>query len=97
MELARIGDKATGICRAHKRPRNVTGILSQGSSTCFVDGKGAVRVGDSVTFDCGHTGIVASGSSSFVIEGKGMARVGDSVIGPMTAVIVSGSPSTDSD
>ena len=95
MQLARVGDIATGICRAHDKPISVTGVISSGSNVVFIDDKPGVRVCDIVTFSCGHTGVVASGSSVSTIEGRGVGRVGDSVIGPMIATIVSGSPKSD--
>lgn len=95
MQVARVGDIATGVCRAHDHPIPVTGVISSGSSVVSVDGRQGVRVGDIVTFNCGHTGVVASGSSVSTIEGRGIGRVGDSVVGPMIATIVSGSPGSD--
>jgi uncharacterized Zn-binding protein involved in type VI secretion len=55
------------------------------------------RIGDVVVFNCGHSGIIATGSSSSLVDNRGMARVGDIVVGPMTAIIVTGSPSSDCD
>lgn len=69
--------------------------IKQGSTNVFVNGLGAVRVGDSdthnipvilpgpppVTVCLPHTVIVGSGSGSVFINGKGVARVGDTFSG----------------
>lgn len=92
--IARVGDIATGICRAHKYPIPVTGIIANGSPSVTVDGLPLARVGDVVTFDCGHTGVIISGLNTGQVDGKVIAHIGSLVVGPMQAVIIKGSPTT---
>ena len=51
--------------------------FSSGSTNVLVNGKGAVRVGD--TTICGD--IAATGSSNVLINGQGAMRVGDATTG----------------
>lgn len=94
-QIARVGDIAVGTCRAHKTPRACSGPVVTGSSTTDVDGQPLARLGDVVAFNCGHSGTIASGSGTATCDGMGIARVGDIVVGPMTAMIVSGSGTSD--
>lgn len=96
-KIARKGDIAVGTCRAHKSPRGCSGPVVTGSSTTDIDGRPCARIGDVVAFNCGHSGVIASGSPTCTVDGMGMARVGDIVVGPMTAVICSGSDTSDCD
>ena len=89
--ISRVGDTATGICYAHKNPISVTGIVTSGASSVTCEGKAVARIGDQVTFSCGHIGVISTCSSSSKVEGLGIARVGDSVTGSMIATLVSGS------
>jgi uncharacterized Zn-binding protein involved in type VI secretion len=93
--IARMGDIAVGTCRAHKSPQGCSGPIVTGSSSFDVDGRPCARVGDVVSFNCGHSGVIASGSTSSTVDGKGIARVGDIVVGPMNAIIVAGSQTAE--
>ena len=77
--IARVGDSAEGICRAHEYPRYFTGIITEGSSRCTADGLGLARVRDSGVTDCGHTFVIIQGSSTSTADGIGLARTGDPV------------------
>jgi uncharacterized Zn-binding protein involved in type VI secretion len=96
-QVARIGDIAVGTCRAHKSPVGCAGPVVSGSPTLDIDGRPCARIGDVVAFNCGHSGIVVSGSPTTDVDGRRMARIGDLVVGPMTAVICSGSGTTSCD
>ena len=61
----------------------ISSIVSKGSSTVFIEGKAAARIGDSllphihsVSGDT-HNPKIAKGSSTVFIEGKAAARIGD--------------------
>lgn len=89
--MSRIGDIAIGVCYAHDTPITVTGIISTGSGDTNCNSRKVARIGDVVVFNCGHTGIIVTGSPTVTANQLRVARIGDHVVGPMTAVIVSGS------
>jgi uncharacterized Zn-binding protein involved in type VI secretion len=89
LPVARIGD---AISTGHECTG--TGIIDQGSTNVFVNGRGAVRVGDSDThtepifLDIGficvdHTVTVGSASTKVFVNGRGLARVGDTFSGEL--------------
>lgn len=74
----RVGDNNTG----HDLCPPVA--LASGSSNVFINGRAAVRVGDSYSsHSCDvhlpHVGAISSGSSSVFINGLAAGRIGDSV------------------
>lgn len=89
--IATVGSSASGTCYGHKSPLAVTGEISSGSGNVMVDGKGVARVGDLVTFECGHTGNISGGSGKSTVNGEGLARVGDPISGTVIGVITAGS------
>ena len=87
LPVARIGDT---ISTGHDCTG--TGIIDQGSTNVFINGRGAVRVGDSDThtepipidigFICvNHTVTVGAASNKVFVNGRGLARVGDTFSG----------------
>ena len=81
--ISRVGDQANcpadshgGRCCSH----NVTGPATQGSPDVFIDGKPALRVGDSGEHSacCGsNTWVTAEGSSKVLINDIPAVRLGD--------------------
>lgn len=94
---ARLGDLSTGHDGYPPRP------AVEASSNVFIDGVGAVRVGDHYDFHnkpvgVNHNGVVASGSTTVFVNGQGLAREGDPIddglegtdhIGPGSGSVVS--------
>jgi uncharacterized Zn-binding protein involved in type VI secretion len=89
--IARLGDKTFGVCKCHKKPIRVGGVIVSASSDTITDGRGTARLGDMVKANCGHTGIICTASSSSIINGRGTARLGDSIRGCYNAKIVTAS------
>ncbi len=56
-------------------------IAIEGSDNVQINGRGAVRVGDTVKCLNGKTGTVVGGATSVIINGKPLAGVGAQVIG----------------
>jgi uncharacterized Zn-binding protein involved in type VI secretion len=89
--VARIGDL---IDTGHSCTS--TGVIDIGSTNVFINGRGAVRVGDYdvhtrlVGLVCvDHTVTVGVASPTVFVNGRGLARVGDTFSGEP---IVTGSP-----
>jgi uncharacterized Zn-binding protein involved in type VI secretion len=78
--VVRVGDMSAG----HPHCYPPTPAVS-GSPDVFVNGKAAVRVGDSwathgaCPVHSPHSGSSSSGSSSVFVNGKALCRVGDSI------------------
>lgn len=74
---ARKGDRCTG--HADYPPR----ASLSGSGDVFINGRGALRAGDSWAVHCNddhcHSGSQSAGSGSVFVNGRALARVGDSV------------------
>ena len=79
--IARINDTVSGICSSHSSPRSVTGKITTGSIKICCENLSVARVGDLVSFDCGHKGIINSGSDKIFCENIPVAREGDTVVG----------------
>ncbi len=79
--IATIGDVATGVCSSHQTPLNVTGTISTGYNSIKCDNKEIARIGDTVTFSCGHTGIITTGSSNLKAGNIAIATL-NSQVGP---------------
>ena len=95
-KVARVGDVTMGSCSVHGN--NISGVIMTGSSNVTADGIPVSKIGDSVQATCGHVSTITSGSSIATVNGLPVARVGDSVGGsPYVAVIISGSPTVESD
>lgn len=96
--IARVGDTAAGTCSSHKNPQSVTGIITTGYADGTCDDKSIARVGDTVTFNCGHTGIITSGAQYSTAGDISIAVLGSTVgpgTGNITATITSCSPNSD--
>lgn len=93
MNLARSGDRGTGVCShpSHRDPISMTGVLIASASTVICEGLPVGLVGDTVVGACGHTGVMVSGASTTLIEGKPPVRLGDSFSGYFSGVLVSAS------
>lgn len=91
MNISRLGDLATGTCYAHQNPIHVVGNIISGSSNTYCNNLNVARNGDPVLFNCGHVGVIISGSKN-KCNNLSIAKITDSVVGPMIAVLVSGSP-----
>jgi len=89
--VARIGDSVEGFCNNDNTHGNVSGVISSGSPDTFNDNIPIARIGDTVSFSCGHTGVISSGSSIVFINDIPVARIGDSVSGDVSGTIISGS------
>ena len=81
----RVGDTCSGKCDigALCCPHNYDGgTCDNGSPSVFINGKAAVRYGDTGTTYCPHNGSFSSngGSSTVFINGKKAARIGDSIV-----------------
>jgi len=85
-QVARLGDKHSGICDHGLPccPHNVIGEISSASKDVISNGQREARLNDKVTHDCPHcgTGYISSASSSVFNNGIGVARLGDSVTYP---------------
>jgi hypothetical protein len=69
-----LGDICTGH-RGCRRPRpNI-----QASTTIFVCGRGAHRVGDMWATHCRHSGILVMGSTNIFAENRGVGRCRDPI------------------
>lgn len=90
--VARVTDSAQGICNADNKHGNVTGTIISGSPDTNDESLPVARIGDIVSFSCGHTGTIVSGSSIVYVNNSPIARIGDQVSGDVTGTIVSGSP-----
>jgi len=88
--IARIGDLVSGTCKCHSSPQSVSGVIVAGSGVVYSHGQGVARIGDLVSFSCGHTAIIASGSGIVFSDGIGVAHIGDTVVGCVDGVIVGG-------
>lgn len=84
--IARVGDTASGICRSHTQQQSVTGTITTGWGNGSCDGLAIARVGDIVTFSCGHTGIITTGTQNSNCDGIAIATI-DSDVGPGTGNI----------
>lgn len=75
--ITRLGDLSTG--HGSFAPR----ISDSASTDVFVNGIGAVRVGDHWAVHCDsngcHDGVQATGSSTVFVNGLAVARIGDSI------------------
>lgn len=80
---ARLGDRSNCPSDSHGNeccPHNVTGPATEGSPNVFINGKPALRVGDSGVHSqcCGsNTWKCTQGSSRVFINGKPAVRLGD--------------------
>lgn len=85
--VARIGDL---ISTGHGC--DSTGIIDIGSTNVFINGRGAVRVGDFDVHDIevveglsivcrSHTVVVGIASNKVFVNGRGLARIGDTFSG----------------
>ncbi|HFQ4930019.1 PaaR repeat-containing protein [Vibrio vulnificus] len=86
---SRQGDGCTG--HGAFPPRTST----SGSGNVFINGKPALRVGDSWAVHCNpspscHAGAQATGSSKVFVNGQALARIGDSV--DCGSAVAAGSP-----
>lgn len=77
-EITRLGDMTAGHDGFPPRPS------IEASEDVFVEGIGAVRVGDAYAIHCNstptcHDGRLAEGSSTVFVNGKPVGRVGDPV------------------
>ena len=88
--IARIGDLVSGTCSCHQTPQSVSGVIVAGSGVTTAHGQAVARIGDLVSFSCGHTAIIAAGSGIVFCDGIGVAHIGDSVVGCVNGVIVGG-------
>ena len=79
--IARQSDTATGVCHSHTSDVSVTGSIVGGYSKVLVEGLPIARIGDLVTFTCGHMGIIDSGTSSVLCNGIAVAMLGSVVVG----------------
>lgn len=78
LPMSSLGDRCTGHGNFPPRPS------TSGSSNVFINGKPALRVGDSFAPHAPpnvtpHGGSVSVGSSTVSINGRGAARIGDPV------------------
>lgn len=75
--ISRLGDLTTGHDSFPPRPSD------SASSDVFINGIGAVRIGDHFALHCNpftcHDGVESSGSSTVFINGRAAARIGDSI------------------
>jgi uncharacterized Zn-binding protein involved in type VI secretion len=90
--LARLGDRTTGVCTAHKNPITTGGTIVSASGDVTANNLGIARLGDIVQADCGHSATIISSSSSVTVNNIPAARLGDMVGGgPYTGTIISAS------
>ena len=80
----RVGDLCAGNCDigALDCPHTYNGgTCDFGSPSVFINGKAAVRIGDTGATNCQHSGNFSSveGSSTVFINGKKAARIGDGI------------------
>lgn len=76
--VTRIGDPCSGHGAFPPRPS------TSGSGNVFINGIGAVTVGDSYAVHCDptptcHPGALAGGSGGVMVNGKALGRIGDPV------------------
>lgn len=99
--IARLGDRTTGTCShpSHLTPISTGGTITKASSTVIVNGKGAARLKDEVTTDCGHKDRISSASGTVNGDSEPIARISDTIglDGIYDAVIVGSSPDTNAD
>lgn len=89
--VARVGDSVTGTCKADSKHGSVTGTIVTGSPDTFEQNIPISRIGDTVTFSCGHSAQIVSGSPNVFVNDIPVARVGDNVDGDVSGVIITGS------
>ncbi len=56
-------------------------VAVQGSENVKINGRGAVRVGDSVTCLNGKTGTVVGGATTVIVNGRPLAGAGAQIVG----------------
>ena len=56
-------------------------IAVEGSANVTINGRGAARVGDTVTCLNGKTGTVVGGATTVIINGRPLAGAGATVVG----------------
>lgn len=95
--IARVGDTASGTCSSHKTVQSVTGTITTGYAHGTCDDLSIARIGDTVTFNCGHTGIITTGADYSEADGIKIAVLGSQVgpgSGNIAATITSCSPNS---
>jgi uncharacterized Zn-binding protein involved in type VI secretion len=87
--ISRLGDLTAGHDSFPPRPSD------EASSDVFINGIGAVRIGDHFVTHCNpftcHDGVDSAGSSTVFINGRAAARIRDSI--SCGDIIAAGSPS----
>ena len=87
---ANIGSVFKAVCRCHKSPISVTGVIVSGAPNVLVCGSPLARLGDIGKASCGHCASIATSSATVLANSLGVARIGDIVNGCPIGVIVSG-------
>jgi len=95
--VSRQSDVVTAICFGHGPiPIPVVGHIAGGAPARLAAGFIMARLGDPVTFNCGHVGHIATGSVKLICVGFPVGRQGDVVVGPMIGHITTGDPTFNS-
>jgi len=99
IQIARIGDRFTGLCSNHLNPVAITGVIQNTPQDFVNDVEMLVAIdGASGQASCGHMGFVQASSILTFINGIKVAILGDHVIGNgINANIVAGSILANSD
>lgn len=89
INIARFGDKTIGSCKIHGP--GIGGTIITCSSTCYFNGLGVARFGDTIKADCGHTATIITSSTVDYANNLGIARLGDKGSGVYNCTIISAS------
>ena len=80
MPACRVGDLVTDVCKT------TPGLFTKGSTSTFVDGRPAIRLGDTAT-----PGVATTGSTNVFVDSRPGVRIIDTVF---CGIITTGSSST---
>ena len=93
-DSAIIGSIGTGVCLIHGP---MTGAVTTGSSTVFINNTGVARESDIVLGYCGDAGILQNCNSGVTADGLDKSRVGSTFDGIFNGTLVSGYPKVEID
>ncbi|MFW6242529.1 MAG: PAAR domain-containing protein [bacterium] len=90
--ISTINSLGSGICCCHSNPTciSMTGVLTTGAGSHFLENNQVSRIGDIVIGFCGHVGVMVTGSPTYFSEGSQVVRIGDSFSGCFTGVLITG-------